>query len=72
MRKWIILITVNGDRTGEVGPFDAECVADMYVEGYLKPAMPEAIFLILELTSPQAMFEALGEPEPKLNYGEKV
>lgn len=61
MKNWIILIAVDGVRTGEVGPFDAECVADMYVDGYLKPAMPNSTFTILELTSPQKMFEMLGE-----------
>ncbi len=60
--KWMIEITVDGTVTGRVGPFDAECMADMYCAGYLEPAMPAAKFLITDLDDPETVWKRLGSP----------
>jgi hypothetical protein len=63
-QNWMIEITVDGCITGRVGPFDAECVADMYCAGYLEPAMPNAKFLITDLDDPEKLWKSIGSPAP--------
>ena len=62
---WVIMIRNEGVEIDQVGPFDAECVADMFCAGFLEPAMPECKFHITELASPQSIWESLGKPIPQ-------
>ena len=60
---YIILIAQGGIQINIVGPFESEFMAQMYLDGYLRKAMPNYIFGIRSLTSPQAMFEFLKEEQ---------
>lgn len=68
MSYYIIIIKVDNKRIGIVGPFDAECVADMYVDRFLAKWMPNATFTVEKLISPERMYMAIGNPPPDEEY----
>lgn len=68
MKKfYIIEIKIDGTVSGHVGPFDAECVADMYCDTYLVPNMPAATFQIIELTNPGWLVDVMQDAYGKQN-----
>jgi hypothetical protein len=58
-RYYLVEIKVDGIVTGRVGPFDAECVADMYCSAHLEPAFPDATFYITDMDSPASFLNVL-------------
>lgn len=57
--NYIITVKVDNEVTGRIGPFDAECVADMYIDYHLIKSMPSATFCVEQLTSPSEMLNIL-------------